>query len=96
MKTTSLPFFLLYIPILDFHSFPRRMADKKKKYVIVEFLDGLQIIPITWLTTDLKRAKWPDCYISNSRFDKAVRCLEEPDSTWQEHPIVKIYATCCK
>lgn len=67
------------------------MADKKN-YVIVEFEDGLQIIPMIWLTGDLKRAKWPSSYISNNRYDKAVKLRE----SWEEHPILKIYATCCK
>lgn len=72
------------------------MADKNKRFVVVEFQDGLQIIPTTWLTSDLKRAKWPNCYISYNRYDKAVKNMEEPQSTWEEHPIVKIFATCCK
>ncbi|KYN16151.1 hypothetical protein ALC57_11606 [Trachymyrmex cornetzi] len=64
------------------------------KYVIVEeFKDELQIIPITWLTTDLKRAKWPNCYKTNKIYDKAVRHMEEPESIWEEHPVIKIYAT---
>lgn len=72
------------------------MAEKEKKYVVVEFQDGLQIIPATWLTSDLKTAKWPNCYITSNRYDKAVKYMEEPQSTWEEHPVVKIFTTCCK
>lgn len=72
------------------------MADKNKKFVVVEFKDGLQIIPTIWLTSDLKRAKWPNCYTTYNRYDRAVRYMEEPQSTWEEHPIIKIFATCCK
>ncbi|KYN02501.1 hypothetical protein ALC62_06676 [Cyphomyrmex costatus] len=70
------------------------MNNGNDKYVIVEFKNGLQIIPITWLTTDLNRAKWPNSYITNKRYDKAVRYMEEPESTWEEYPVIKIYATC--
>jgi len=72
------------------------MADKKNKFVIVEFEDGLQIVPTTWLSTDLQRSKWPRNYISNDRYNRAVKSMEVPDSTWDEHRIIKIYATCCK
>ncbi|XP_036145359.1 uncharacterized protein LOC118646475 [Monomorium pharaonis] len=70
------------------------MTDKNKKYVIVEFKDGLQIIPTIWLTSDLKRAKWPKNYITNKRYDKAVKNMEEPESTWEEYPIMKIFTSC--
>ncbi|XP_032679529.1 uncharacterized protein LOC116847978 [Odontomachus brunneus] len=69
------------------------MTDKKR-YVIVEFKDGLQIVPITWLSTDSRRSKWPRNYISNDRYDRAVRSMEIPDSTWEEHDVLKIYTTC--
>lgn len=72
------------------------MTDKTKKYAIVEFQDGLQIIPCTWLSTDLRRSKWPTNYITNDRYDKAVKYMEVPKPSWEEHPVLKIYATCCK
>lgn len=71
------------------------MTDKNKNYLVVEFQDGLPIIPRTWLTSDLKRAKWPNCYVTSNRYDRAVKCMEEPQSTWEEYPVVKIFATCC-
>jgi len=66
------------------------------RHLVVEFQDGLQIILTNWLTNDLKRAKWPNCYITSNRYDKAVKYMEEPQSTWEEHPIVKIFTSCCK
>ncbi|XP_036140349.1 uncharacterized protein LOC118644825 [Monomorium pharaonis] len=72
-----------------------RMTEKNKKYVIVEFKNGLQIIPMIWLTSDLKRAKWPKNYITNKRYDKAVKNMEKPESTWEEYPIMKIFTSCC-
>lgn len=72
------------------------MTDKNKNYAVVEFQDGLQIIPTTWLTNDLKASKWPNCYVTYKRYEKAVKCMEQSQSTWEEHPIKKIYATCYK
>lgn len=68
---------------------------KENFYAVVEFEDGLQIIPNNWLSADLKRAVWPN-FTNNKRYDKAVKLMEEPQSTWLEHPISKIYGTYCK
>lgn len=64
-------------------------------YVIVEFQDGLQVIPYTWLNEDDTTAVWPN-FTNNERYDKAVKLLEEPQSTWCKHPICKIYGKFCK
>lgn len=71
------------------------MTDTKKCYVIVEFEDGLQIVPSNWLSKDLTRAVWPN-FTNNNRYYKAVKEMEEPHSTWLEHKIIKIYGTYCK
>lgn len=70
-----------------------RMAEKK--YCIVEFEDGLQVIPKNWLNADSKKAFWPH-YTNNKRYDKAVRLMEKPESTWFQHPIRKMYGMFCK
>lgn len=64
---------------------------KENFFAIVEFEDGLQIIPNNWLSADLKKAVWPN-FTNNKRYDKAVKTMEEPQST-SEHPICKIYGT---
>lgn len=46
-----------------------RMTDKKN-YAVVKFQDGLQIVPTTWLTNDLKASKWPKCYVTYNRYKK--------------------------
>jgi len=66
-----------------------------KFYAIVEFEDGLQVIPNNWFNTDLSKAIWPT-FINNKRYYKAVQLMEEPKSTWQKHSIKKIYGTCGK
>nr|XP_012216674.1 PREDICTED: uncharacterized protein LOC105668714 isoform X2 [Linepithema humile] len=63
------------------------------KFYVIEFEDGLQIVPNNWLSTVLKSAVWPVGFISNIRYDKAVKSMEEPQSTWLSHPIKKIYGT---
>ncbi|XP_029675888.1 uncharacterized protein LOC115243221 isoform X2 [Formica exsecta] len=70
----------------------RQTSTKENFYAIIEFEDGLQIIPNKWLSADLKRAVWPN-FTNNARYDRAVKLMEEPQSTWLEHPISKIYGT---
>ncbi|XP_011858463.1 PREDICTED: uncharacterized protein LOC105556019 [Vollenhovia emeryi] len=64
----------------------------EKKYSIVEFEDGVQIIPNNWFTADLKQAYWPH-YTTNQRYDTAVKLMEPPKSTWLKHPVNKIFRT---
>lgn len=70
-------------------------TETTKFYAIVEFEDGLQIIPQNWLDKDLKKAVWPN-FTNNKRYDKAVKFMEEPQPTWMAHTITKIYETYCK
>lgn len=35
-------------------------------------------------------------FTNNKRYDKAMRSMEEPQSTWVEHNILKIYGKYCK
>ncbi|KAL0101871.1 hypothetical protein PUN28_018425 [Cardiocondyla obscurior] len=65
-----------------------------EKYAIVEFEDGLQVIPSKWFNADLSGAYWPTfTTLNNKRYDKAVKLMEDPKCTWVQHPIVKIYGT---
>lgn len=50
------------------------------------------MVPYNWLSKDLKRAVWPN-YTNNKRYDHAVKLMVEPESSWLEHPIKKIYGT---
>lgn len=68
---------------------------ENKLYSIVEFEDGLQIIPNNWFSADLKKAFWPH-YTNNKRYDTAVKLMKQPESTWLEHPVNKIFGTFCK
>ncbi|XP_070168191.1 uncharacterized protein [Polyergus mexicanus] len=63
-----------------------------KFYAIVEFEDGLQIVPYNWLNEDSKKAVWPN-FTNNKRYDKAVKLMEEPEPTWLTHNIRKVYGT---
>jgi len=67
----------------------------EKFYAVVEFEDGLQVIPNNWLDISMMKAVWPN-FTNNKRYYKAVKLMEEPESTWMEHSIRKVYGTYCK
>lgn len=69
-----------------------RMTDK---YAIVQFEDGLQVIPTKWLNGNLTTAFWPN-FTNNKCYDKAVKLMEDSECIWMQHPIEKIYGTCSK
>lgn len=66
-----------------------------KMYAVVEFGDGLSIIPKNWLTKDQREAFWPT-YTNTGRYDKAMKCMEKPESTWSKYTIRKIFRIYCK
>lgn len=66
-----------------------------EQYAIVEFDDGLQMIPSSWITENKKQAYWPT-FTSNERFSKAVqKCISKIDS-WPLYEIKRILATASK
>ena len=60
-----------------------------ENYVIVEFDDGIQIIPNLWINSDASKARWPT-FTSQKRYDKAVRLMEDCQDFWLEVPIKRI------
>ncbi|XP_024881324.1 uncharacterized protein LOC112460739 [Temnothorax curvispinosus] len=68
------------------------MAGTLKMYAVVEFEDGLSVVPKNWLTEDSTEAFWP-MYTSTARHNKAVKRAAEPESTWSKCSIRKIYGT---
>lgn len=68
---------------------------EKNLYSVVEFEDGLQVIPNNWFSSDFKKAFWP-CFTNNKRYDIAVKQMEQPGYAWFKHPVQKIFGTFCK
>lgn len=64
-------------------------------YSIVEFEDGLQMIPTSWLIRDKNAAFWPQ-FTSHARFIKAVQKKILPEDNWPVYNIKKILGTASK
>lgn len=63
-------------------------------YSIVEFEDGLQMIPTSWLK-DKNIAYWPK-FTSHARFTKAVQKRIPPEDNWPIYNVKRILATASK
>lgn len=64
-------------------------------YTIVEFDDGLQMIPTSWLIEDKNAAYWPQ-FTSHARFAKAVKKNISPVDNWPIYNVKRILATASK
>lgn len=64
-------------------------------YAVIEYGDGLQMIPSNWLDETKMEAFWPD-YTDDNRYNKAVKYMEEPKKTWIKHSIRKVYGKFCE
>lgn len=55
------------------------MTDDKRKYYVVQFDDGIQVIPRNWFVDGTQtKSYWPN-YTNFKTYDKAVESMEEPD-----------------
>lgn len=67
--------------------------ESNKTYLIVEFSDGLQIIPAKWLNYTKQSCIWPSHFKTQLRLNKAIMTGEMPKEQceWEELPIKRIF-----
>ena len=61
-----------------------------RKYKIVEFDEGIEMIPITWLNRDRTITYWPPQ--NQIKINKAISSMEPPKENWKKCKIKKIIA----
>jgi len=62
--------------------------------VVIEFNDGLQLIPHNWILLKKSRSYFPDLNnISLKKYDKMVLNTEPYNPTWKTYSIKKIWAS---
>lgn len=66
---------------------------KESLYYIVEFSDGIQLIPYNWLNTTKTKAYWPS-FTNIKKYDKAVQSLEPVGKNWILCDVLKIRREC--
>ncbi|XP_011859123.1 PREDICTED: uncharacterized protein LOC105556638 [Vollenhovia emeryi] len=65
------------------------LSTKKENFLIVEFSDGLAVVPRTWVNNN-KTCWWPN-YRNQLRIDKAKSTMEKPSQEWLSYDILKIH-----
>lgn len=72
--------------------------DGNRKFTIVEFSDGLQIIPSIWLNITKETCIWPSHFKTQLRINRAIMTGEIPKEQcdWEELPVKKIFGTAGK
>lgn len=70
----------------------------KYPFIIVEFHDGLQVIPSIWCNADKSSCIWPSYMKTKYRINKAILTKEIPRemSDWEELPIKRIFGGASK
>lgn len=65
-----------------------------KKYTIVEFKDGIQLVPSKWLDRRGKSCSWP--LYDKLRYDRAVINNEDADPSWKKFPVIRLMGSASK
>lgn len=65
-----------------------------KKYSVVEFSDGLALVPSVWLT-EKDKCIYPSHIKSQSRLNKAIleQQLPSEGEDWNEHTVIRTYGS---
>ncbi|KAL5244019.1 hypothetical protein ACI65C_011429 [Semiaphis heraclei] len=63
-----------------------------RNYVIVEFIDGVQLVPRNWISSNQKETFYPED-INSKQYDKMVLNTVPHGSTWKTFSIKKIWGS---
>jgi len=62
------------------------------KFSIVEFEDGIKLVPILWIFNDNKKCYWPN-YTKQEEINQAIFNEEHPDSKWLSYNVLRKFGT---
>lgn len=70
----------------------------KYQFLIVEFHDGLQVVPSVWYNADKLSCIWPSHMKTKYRINKAIMTREMPrgKADWEELSIKRIFGEASK
>ncbi|KAL0117637.1 hypothetical protein PUN28_008798 [Cardiocondyla obscurior] len=64
-----------------------------RRFSIVEFEDGIQLIPTLWIFNENKKCYWP-CYTKQEKINQAIFNEERPeDDKWKSYNVIRIFGT---
>lgn len=62
-------------------------------YHIVEFEDGLQVVPSEWLSENKKKCVWPS-YTNQIKINQAISKRMSPSDDWKIYKVMQIFGSC--
>lgn len=63
-------------------------------YKIVEFNDGIQLVPNNWLSSDGYSSYWPPSSYNQIKINKSIANNCEPNiETWSIHSVLRIFGS---
>ncbi|XP_029168709.1 uncharacterized protein LOC114940960 [Nylanderia fulva] len=60
-------------------------------FIVVEFSDGIQVIPKIWLQSNKELCKYPSHLKTDQQIRKAIEKEEKPSSSWSSFKIKRIF-----
>lgn len=74
--------------------------DSNRTFTVVEFSDGLQIVPTIWLSTTKESCFWPSRFKTQLRINRAILTSEMPkkkeECDWEQLPVKRIFGSAGK
>lgn len=59
-------------------------------WTVVEFSDGLQIVPSTWIYYNNGMCSWPP-FTNQNKINKVIRDNVEAEKTWPKHEVKRVF-----
>lgn len=66
------------------------MSAVKYRYHLVEFEDGLQVVPENWIQKITNECRYPN-YKKDQEIDKAIKNQQTPKDDWLLYPIKRLF-----
>ncbi|KYM94121.1 hypothetical protein ALC62_15263 [Cyphomyrmex costatus] len=68
------------------------MSNEERPYYIVEFSDGIQLIPHNWFNSSKNKAYWPN-FINITKYNKAIKNMQPVGEDWNLYDVIKIFGS---
>lgn len=63
-------------------------------YKVVEFIDGIQLVPTKWLSNDFKESYWAPSFMNQIKVNKLIANRPDPDTeNWSTYTIKRIFCS---
>ena len=65
-------------------------------YAVVEFRDGLQVVPSSWLTKNNSFCLWPADVNNQLKLNAMIASADDPQRCWTDYQVLRVIGTAGK